>query len=238
MLDLLRKLDGHAAARAARSCYTVREALLLCAFCTIFAAGMAVVGFAGDRSLIHAWNDPRSDRSLICFLLPVLTLFCLASAGAAWWLVRYLRHTRRLAADLEFQNYSPDPDGARTQIERDPETGLPVTWPLNHRYGIRDLVAFVSGFGFIGGLPAAIIWLLAGFSHSQSVVFLLPYSKYLVPVELALLIALVGAASKYAWLITMSRWLRKAEVAPWIAWGVPRRLSRLDRRILERYYNQ
>ena len=45
-----------------------------------------------------------------------------------------------------------------------------------------------------------------------------------------------GLAGKYLGVIFLARFVSKADVAPFLAYGIPRRLSRSDRRLLHRFY--
>ena len=56
-------------------------------------------------------------------------------------------------------------------------------------------------------------------------------------ISLASVSMIVGAlVGKYGWLFLMSFIVGKAEVGPMVACGIPRRISRFDRRFIEKHF--
>src|SRR5689334_4692055 len=110
--------------------------------------------------------------------------------------------------------------------------------PGNRQLTFRDLLALGSMFSFTIGSAIAAMWLLLAEVFHVNLNAPLPGPPAGLPIIAVLLVAgmAAGLVGKYAWLLSMSRWLGRAEITPLIVYGIPRRLSRLDRRILDRFY--
>ena len=62
------------------------------------------------------------------------------------------------------------------------------------------------------------------------------YNEFLVLLPLAVSVAVL--LGKYLWLSLLAPFASKADVAPWIAYGLPRRLHSFDKAFLKRFYKQ
>jgi len=116
------------------------------------------------------------------------------------------------------------------------------TLPLNapHRLRSRDAIAMISCYISIVGPMLASIGLIAGLIyHVPAHPGPMDYEKSKHAMIVSGLVALpLIIASKYAWLRIMSRFLSAQDVAYLVAYGIPRRLSRLDKRLLAQWYTR
>ena len=75
-----------------------------------------------------------------------------------------------------------------------------------------------------------------GLPHYHESIFLKNHFLFVV---LFLIAALVAATlTKYVWLFGLSRVVGMAEVSPYVAYGFPRRIHRLDHALLKKFYKR
>lgn len=113
---------------------------------------------------------------------------------------------------------------------------LPVRIP--HQLGIRQLFVFASFFVFLitPGMAASFILSKYVFHLSPSLPVRDDPNGTPFMISLCACILIGGWIGKYLWILSMSRCLQKADVSPMLAYGIPRRLSRFDTKLLHRFY--
>lgn len=107
-------------------------------------------------------------------------------------------------------------------------------------FSIRDLWLLASLLiTTVAPMELAISVLYTGVFHFQASVPIQeqPHSD-LFAVIMVIAMAGVGVAGKYLWLLAVSPFVSKADLSPWIAYGIPRRIHPLDRAFLERFYRR
>ncbi len=113
-------------------------------------------------------------------------------------------------------------------------------WELGRRFGWKDALAVLSLYVFGTG-P----WLFGYYlvSLKFGVANEVPIqdqihgtTAWMFGIEAIVCATLFAIVGKYLWLIAMSRVLGKENVGPFVAYGIPRRISRLDRAIINRLY--
>ena len=138
---------------------------------------------------------------------------------------------------------NPDgiPDAADAVItdEPVPEDYVPAVRPRNCLYSRTDILAIVSMFCF-AMVPALLalytvgdLFHLGEYSRGGPRHHMSPFPA-LLPALTAMVLAMF--AGHYVWLFSMRRFLTRASIGPLLAWGVPRRISRLDRALVLRLY--
>jgi hypothetical protein len=114
---------------------------------------------------------------------------------------------------------------------------LPTRWELDRKLGLRDLLVLGSCIAASVGPMTASVWLLEkgiqpprpGQAEPRSVAFM---------VALCMVMPVAVLVGKYLWLVVMSCFVTKADVAPLISFGTPRRIGHFDRMLLDRLFRR
>lgn len=229
MNRILQKCDESAAGSAGRGEFTKREVLLLCV------TALLLCGFL-SFAVVRAFSDPHSERSLVYFLFVVVGCFWLGLVSLCYWSMRWLAHRSNQPCPMPEVRQNLPKQREATWTEMAPDEGLPLAWPPSRQLGWGDLLAAASFLLVQALLMSGAICLGAvlGFHLHPNERLAFP-SGYLILASLSVAVVLAGLVGKYLWFGVMSRWLSRAEIAPFLAYGIPRRLSRLDRKLMERF---
>lgn len=113
-------------------------------------------------------------------------------------------------------------------------------WELSRRFTWKDALAFISFYVFVMGPWLFAFWMVClrfgvvnGMPLRDQIYGTVAWIFWIEAVVCTTLCAIVG---KYLWLLAMPRFLGKDNVGPLVAYGIPRRISRLDRAIINRLY--
>ena len=113
-------------------------------------------------------------------------------------------------------------------------------WEYKHKLTWKDALAFIALLVFfIGPMLLAYYFVCLKFGVANQVPLrdqINNMTEWWFVVNAVCLIAGFAVLGKYLWLIAMSRILGKDNVGPFVAYGIPRRISRLDRAIINRLY--
>ena len=115
---------------------------------------------------------------------------------------------------------------------------IPMHWHRNQMLTGKDALAMVTFLAFLLA-PMGLVMYAVG--NRFGIVSGIPVRDQLHGrAEWCLLAAFVvvtvaaGIVGKYLWLIVMSRFLSRANIGPLVAYGQPRRISRVDKAIISR----
>jgi len=116
------------------------------------------------------------------------------------------------------------------------EQPLPANMPFV--FHAKELCVMASFLVVLPGSVVLAIYVLQAciFHFKDNVPVRDQTSSDLFIVLMLIAIPISGMIAKYVWLLALSPFVNMADVSPWIAYGIPRRLHPLDCAFLKRVY--